>query len=579
MVRFSSIDIVPVWQIPRNEILPPPMSRKPRPPRPWRDLSQPAALTFGRAAAFEADLDKQIVQILGAVPLLLPLFRRLGLREIVNRHLDPSAVEHDPGLVILLLCLNRLLAPRPLVHVETWLEGTVLPDLLGIAAGEFNDDRLARTLDALAPHLEAIWQDLVIAAIIAFDLDLSQLCYDITSISFTGAYDQADLVRYGYSRDHRPDRKQVELALNVTAEGGVPIDYRVLAGNVADRTTPVDNLTRLRELFLRLPQVDPEHPPVTPLFISDRAMLTPESMFEYDKHKMRFLGPYDGGEAGRQLRRDVPAEELAEHPMGYRPQRAGRDQSWQPYQSVFRTLEVPDPKQSHLFLRLQVLVVWSAAKAKLDAQLRETQSARLEGSLKDLRGKLNRRPYTRLETVQKRLNHILNHHPARAFIEVSLEGTETGITLRWQRCDEAIAEAAKIDGRYLLVTNDNALDADEMLRLSKRRDIPEKRFSTVKGPLQVRPVYVHKQERVLGLVFCSMVALLAYALVELECARSAIHRSATAVFEEFASLTVVVTRFVDGTTLRRLSGVSPNHLALLSMLELPPIEGYTILSC
>ena len=72
-----------------------------------------------------------------------------------------------------------------------------------------------RTLDTLVPHLDALWQDLIIAAITTFDLDLNQLCYDITSISFCGDYDEAELITYGYSRDHRPDRKQIEVASTV----------------------------------------------------------------------------------------------------------------------------------------------------------------------------------------------------------------------------------------------------------------------------------------------------------------------------------------------------------------------------
>jgi transposase len=230
------------------------MPRKPRPPRPLPDLSKPAPPPIGQAAAFRAALDSEIIKVLGAIPLLLPLFERLGLRRIVNRHVAPSGAEHDAGLVVLILCLNRLLAPRPLVHVETWLADTALPEVFQVVPDAFNDDRLARTLDALAPHREAIWQELIVQAIITFDLDLSKLGDDITSIAFTGDYEEAELVRYGYSRDHRPDLKQVELALNVTVEGGVPIDYRVLAGNVADRTTPVDNLTRRRGLLARLPQ-------------------------------------------------------------------------------------------------------------------------------------------------------------------------------------------------------------------------------------------------------------------------------------------------------------------------------------
>lgn len=549
-----------------------------RPERPLRG-AQGGLFTSpsGQAAAFEAAVQEQIVKFLGAIPLLLPFFERLGLREIVNRYLGPTEAEHDPGLVVLILGLNRLLAPSPLVHVETWLARTALPEILGVSADQFNDDRLARALDLLAPHLEAIWQELVVAAIVQFNVDLSQLCYDITSIAFSGDYDQAELVRYGYSRDHRPDLKQLNLAVDVTAEGGVPVDYRVLAGNTADRATPVENLTRLRGLLARLPQVDPSRPPVVPLLISDRAMLTPESMVEYCRHQVRFLGPYDARES-RKLLAEVSAQELAANTLPYHPQRAERDRSFQPYQGVICPLEVEHPEPGQKPLQLRALVVYSPGKARLDAQLRQTNLARLDAKLTDLAGKLNQRPYTKHETVEKRLKALLGHHPARPFLAVSLQDQEGTLVLTWQRREEAIAQAAELDGRYLLVTNDLTLDANTMLALSKRRDVPEKRFSTVKGPLQVRPVYVHKQERVLGLVFCTLVALLVYALLELECKRAAVPRSGTTLFQEFASLSVVVTRFPDGSVLRRQSALEPKQSALLEALGLPK-DGYANLRC
>lgn len=555
------------------------MPRRPRPPRPLPSLAAAPEPASGQAADFVAAVDAQVIQVLGTLPLLLPLFERLGLRESVNRHVGHLAADHDAGLVVLLLCLNRLLAPRPLVHVESWLAQTALPALLGVEAESCNDDRLARTLDLVAPHLEAIWQDLIVAAIVRFQVDLSQLCYDITSIAFTGAYEQADLVRYGYSRDHRPDCQQVELALNVTAPDGVPLDYQVLAGNTADRTTPVANLARLRALLARLPQVDPAQPPVAPLITSDRAMLTPESMAAYVAADLRFVGPCDAGAAGRALLGAVTAAELAAHPLAYRPQRAERDEAWQPYQGVLRPLDLPHPDPSQPPLRLQALVVWSPGKARLDAQLRQTQLARLEAKLADLASKLNRRPYTKRATVERRLAQLLRHQPARPFLTIDLTETAGTLGLTWQRQAAVIAEAAARDGRYVLVTNDQSLPANDILRLAKRRDVPEKRYETLKGPLAVRPVYVHKQERVLGLIFCTMVALLAYALLELQCKRVAVRRSAEALFAEFASLAIVVTRFTDGTSLRRVSGVQPRQTHLLQALELPPVDHYLNLRC
>ncbi len=231
-----------------------------------RPLSLPTqpSVPVGQAATLNTALDQTLVRTLGALPLLLPLCELLGLRDVVNRRCYPESAppeDIDLGRVALVLVLNRLLAPQPLVHVERWLAGTVLPDLLGLSAAPCNDDRLARALDALLPHLDALWQDLIVAAATRFHLDLRALCYDLTSLSFCGAYgayEEADLIRYGYSRDHRPDQKQVELAATVTAAGGGPLDDRVLAGNVADRTTPVENLRRLRGLLGQLPPPRPD---------------------------------------------------------------------------------------------------------------------------------------------------------------------------------------------------------------------------------------------------------------------------------------------------------------------------------
>ena len=134
----------------------------------------------GNAALVDAVLEQHLVHTLGALPLLLPILERLGLREVVNQRcqLVGSGADLDVGLMALVLVCNRLLAPQPLVHVETWLGQTALPDLLGFDAGQANDDRLARTLDALVPHLDVLWQELVWRAIVALDLDLSQLCSD-----------------------------------------------------------------------------------------------------------------------------------------------------------------------------------------------------------------------------------------------------------------------------------------------------------------------------------------------------------------------------------------------------------------
>lgn len=463
------------------------------------------------------------------------------------------------------------------MHVETWLASTVLPEMLGLDAVQCNDDRLARTLDTLLPHLDAIWQDLVVAAITTFDLDLRYLCYDLTSLSFCGDYDEADLVRYGYSRDHRPDRKQIELAATVTAAGGVPVDYRPLAGNVADRSTPVDNLQRPQGLLALLPPRTAGAPCVV---VSDRAMLTQAALAAYARSELCYLGPLDPG-LGHGVVQDllaaVSTEELAAHPLPYRPQRAADDPDWMAYQGVERLLLVPHPDPTQPPLEVRALVVWSPGKARLDAQLRATHLTRLERLLGQLASKLGRRPYTTTAAVQKRVASVLKGHPARRFLDVQISGgpgTDAPLTLTWARNEVLLAQAAALDGRYVLGTNAPDLDAAQMLERSKQRDVPEKRFALLKGPLAVRPIYVHKEERVLGLVFCTMVALLLFALLELALCRAGLPLSGQQFLAKCAPLAVVVLLLRDGSTLRHLTGLAPPLATLLHRLGWPPADHY-----
>jgi transposase len=545
-------------------------------------LPEQAPAPTGQAAALDARLDRHLVRQLGAVPLLLPLVERLRVREVVNARCHPHGTalpDLDLGRVVELIVFNRLLAPRPLVHVETWLAETALPGLLGVEADQANDDRLARTLDGLVPHLDGLWQDLIVGAVPAFQVDLSQLGYDLTSVSFCGDYEEAELITFGYSRDHRPDRKQLELATTLTLAGGIPLDYRVLAGNVADRTTPSENLRRLQGLLALLPPRDPKAPP--PLVISDRAMLTEEAIAAYTRSELCFLGPLDpsvGNGAVRALLESVAVADLEAAPLRYRPQRTHDDPAWEPYQGVLCPLELPQAEPSQPPLRLRALVVWGPAKARLDAQLRATHLQRLEEALTDLAGKLGRRPYTTRAAVDKRVSTLLRHHPARPFLAVQVQGetADTSLRLTWARREEAIAAAARLDGRYALGTDAPGLDAEQMLARSKRRDVPEKRYALIKGPLAVRPIYLHQEGRIRALIFCTMVALLVFALLELLAHRALVGQSGTSLIAHFAPVSVLALTFRDGSSLRRVTGLDPPLATILQALGFPPAERYAM---
>jgi len=145
--------------------------------------------------------------------------------------------------------MARLCEPSSeLAIAERWYERTALEDLLGMPAEQINEDRLYRALDRVLPHKEAIERHLKTRLGELFALDYDLLLYDVTSTYFEGLAEGNDLARRGHSRDHRPDCKQVCLALVVTREG-MPLGYEVFAGNRVDVTTVEETVETIERRY------------------------------------------------------------------------------------------------------------------------------------------------------------------------------------------------------------------------------------------------------------------------------------------------------------------------------------------
>jgi transposase len=519
-----------------------------------------------QAELYEEHLNKQLSKQLGAIPVLLPIFEALGLVETVN-HYCPGRDTISHGVIALLLSVNRLMAPQPLYRVEDWVAQTILPDLLGVAPEQLYDVRLARTLDDLYPHLADIWATLIARAITVYDLDLSYFHYDITSVYFEGAYDDSEKISYGLSRDHRSDTKQLNLAVNVTGEAGIPILYQVLAGRTSDRSTPLDNLRALQAVLDR-PELAARNRDF--VLVSDQAMLDRQVVAAYHAKGIRWLGPLHADAPLHALLGAVSADELAAHPLPYRPRNQPAEEPPR-YHGVLRQTRL---EHAGVSFPVQVLVVHSDTKAKLDREAREKQLQRLLDRLTHIQQKLNTLRYKQPAYVHHQIQKALEGNPARRFVDVHLEGETGELVFTFTQDEEALAQAAALDGRYLLGTNAGDLTAAQMLERFKGQEIVERRFRTVKGPIQVRPLYLQSEERIESLLLLVMVALLAFSILELQCRRAGQPITARRVLLLFEPYAAVYHYFADGSVARRASELSPEQGQLLKLLRFPPPASY-----
>jgi transposase len=508
---------------------------------------------------------------IGAIPLVYPIITALQVRQLTNE-LIPSQADIDLGRIVELLILNRLLAPQPMYHVQKWLAETVLPEMMDIAPAQVYDNRLGRALDRLHPHLGELWARLVSRAIEVYELDLNVLHWDITSIYFEGAYADSELVAYGYSRDHRPDTKQVNLEVDVTHDGYVPILYQVLSGATADITRPLPHLQVLLRFFAR-PELAERR--LRPMLVSDCKMITPEAVRACHQHDFFYLGPLPPSTATEAVLKSVSAGELAAHPLTYRPQRVKADDlRFVPYQGVWRSFTFEH--EGDRFTD-RVLIIWSAGKQRLDEQKRKTYLKRLLNRLADVEKKLNTRRYKKRAYVEQRLTTIQQGNPSRGLVKIDLSGEDEALRLTFHIDRQRLAEAQALDGRYALATNTPHLTADETLTLFKGQDGVEKRFRVVKGPLLIRPLFVRSDRRMEGLVLITLLALLVQAILERTCRQRGQPLTAERLFRGFVNLQAVDLTWADGSRQRRASEMSAFQSEILEALGWPTAEAYACL--
>jgi hypothetical protein len=173
----------------------------------------------------------------GDVYLALALWRGIGLEELCERLLPVGQERIAWAKMAAVLVAARFCEPSSELHIaEDWYRRTALCDLLQLGDEEITKDRLYRGLDHLLAHKAALEAHLSRRCGELFAITNEVLLYDVTSTYFEGQVQGNPQAQRGYSRDHRPDCKQVLIALVVTFDG-FPLGYEVFAGNTHDSRT------------------------------------------------------------------------------------------------------------------------------------------------------------------------------------------------------------------------------------------------------------------------------------------------------------------------------------------------------
>jgi Domain of unknown function (DUF4277) len=248
---------------------------------------------------------------IGPLVLTVPVRRRLGFRESVNRHCPiAEQAELDHGLVAELVTQSRLSAPTALYALPGGAERLAIAALYPEIArtGQRNDDRAGRTLDALYDQRAVIWGDLIANAAPPYELDWHRLHADTMAMTFAGLVAAQPAIE-GVPRLEPGDNPAGEwlqpwkLCALAAGDGGLPVWFDVLPGGTGDSTTYAPQCAAFSEharlaRFLPLEDI---------ILIGDRTMPTAANQVTWLRLTLGYIGPLPLQDQHRQTLRDVLA--------------------------------------------------------------------------------------------------------------------------------------------------------------------------------------------------------------------------------------------------------------------------------
>ena len=465
------------------------------------------------------------------------LWRLLQLDRFWAEKLPPGRESVAWSEVLELLVVNRLIDPGSEFRLHRqWFDQSAMDVLLGQDFAVAEKDRLYRCLDRvlehkqeLFVHLQRRWKDL-------FDAEFDLLLYDLTSTYVEGEAEQNPKARYGYSRDGRPDCKQVMIALVMTP-GGLPLAYEVMAGNTSDKTTLRGFLDKIESLYGKARRV----------WLMDRGIPT-EAVLKEIRTSRQETFYLVGTSRGKVKEYEKKWLEL-------------------PWQKVRESVEVK------LFAKdgeLYVLAKSEGRQAK-EMAMRRKKLVRLLRKLRAMRQSCPKRDQLLMRVGAAKTDV----GRAFGFVKINLPAAGQPVTretFTFQLDKAKLKEAELRDGHYLLRTNlvaeDPAVLWDRYMQLTQI----EAAFKCLNSDLGIRPIYHQLEHRVEAHI---LVAFLAYCLTVTLKHRLRMHApglTPRAVLEKFAAIQMLDVSFptTDGRRLimPRYTEPTPEQALLLHQLKL-----------
>jgi hypothetical protein len=463
---------------------------------------------------------------LGTVHVVRALWEELGIGEILRRHERRRGRRAPHELALFAMVANRLLEPlSKLACHEHWLPARVyLPEAEALTL-----DQLYFALDFLDTHSEAIEREVFFRTADLFNADVDLIFWDTTSVYFEiDEEDEAEQTRRGttlpplrkrgHSKDRRDGDPQVVVGLALTRDG-LPVRSWVFPGNTVDATTVAQVKQDLRGWKLG-----------RAIFVGDAGMDSEANRRELAKGLGHYILAMPLGKL-KEVQEEVLARpgrfRVVNETLKVKEVVVGTGERRRRY-IVCRNQQEAERQRRH---RAEVLTALKAELARLDPQAPEHSKRACE-----------------LVASQRYGRYLARGPGGRLAID-----------------PEAVRTAERMDGKYVLLTNDDTLTPEDIGLGYKSMMIIEACFRRMKTTgLRIRPVYHWTAHRIVSHVKLCVLALLIERAAEIRTGDT--WRNLRLVLDELKA----VHYQIQGTAIVQSTRPTPQAAAILKTLKISP---------
>lgn len=479
------------------------------------------------------------IERLGPLPLVNHFLERMGLEALLEQYVPTTdqrcAVAHARVLGVLLRSI--VVEREPIYRQQETVHGFA-SGLYGLSArqlGRFGDDRLGRALDRLfQADRAALLTAVVLAVARRFEVRFDRLHNDSTSIAFCGQYrdqranrfgQRAAVITYGYSKDHRPDLKQLLFILTTDADGGVPVQFRAADGNTNDSVTHIDTWNSLRAVAGRADF----------LYVADSKLCSFDNLDYIHRAGGRFVtvlprSRREDSHFRKWIQTHTPEWELIWDRPHPRHSSTGPHDRWSVYRdplgsregwsviwvwSSLLTLHQQDRR--HRLLAAATEALSSLRQRIVSSRARLRGAARIDLAVEEILERYHVRRYLKVKRAVRQQHTFKQARRGRPGPDTAYRRiTRRRYDLEWTLDQAALAYDEKSDGMYPLLSNDRNLTPAQVLEAHKGQPSIEKRFEQLKSVHEIAPVFLKNPFRIEAFFTLYFLALMVQALIERE---------------------------------------------------------------